>query len=126
MAAYPVAESSARGALRCAVQVGRARDGAGGGGPEAVTIARGTCRFHETWITGEAQVVVGAEVEDAATLDHDLGTVAAADHARRTQQVVGLELGEGACDGVLEPHGEAPACSGRRGSEATGVGDRFT
>ena len=87
------------------VRVHGARDQSRGGGAYALVVGRRVGGSDEVGMIGKTQVVVGAEAEDGAPVDLDLGALGTGDAEGMAKQASGLELGEGLADLGLEGHG---------------------
>ena len=103
------AEKAGEGAFKFAVQIGCAADEAHGGHAVAVLLHGLVGSGNECGVIGEAEVVVGAEVEHWPALGGDMGRLGRADRALAFVKAVCLDLCKCGFDiGEKGGHGALP------------------
>ena len=96
------AEIVGDGLFELLVDLERAADEAHRGGAGAPFLLRPDAGLDDALVAGEAEVVVGAEVQDVAAADLDHRPLAGGDHPFRLGQALGVDVGEFRGDAVME------------------------
>jgi len=97
-----MAEELREAGFELPVQVLCAADEADRGHAEAVVVHRGFGGGDQAGVVGEAEVVVGAEVQHLAPIHLHMRTLGAGDQALAFHQAFGVDAGEGRGDMVEE------------------------